>query len=116
MKKDISSIFDESGCLGERQMMDYLHGRLNEKEMHALEAHIADCDFCNEALEGLMQVKNKEQIPVIVKQIHRQVHRDLRARRLRRRKVKMYIGLSFVVIIILVILLIAFLAEYYTIK
>lgn len=116
MKKDISFLFDESGCLGERQMMDYLHGRLNEKEMHALEAHIADCDFCNEAMEGLMQVKNKEQIPVIVKQIHNQVRRDLRAHRLRRRKVKMYLWLSFLVIIILIILLVAFLAEYYTIK
>lgn len=116
MKKNVSSIFEESGCLGEKQMMDYLHGRMNEEDMHALEAHLASCEFCNEALEGLMQVENKGQIPVIVKQIHNQVRRDLRAHRARKRKVKMYVWLSLVVIIVLIILLIAFLAEYYTIK
>lgn len=116
MKKKMSSIFDESGCPGEKQLMDYLHGRLNDEEMHSVEAHIADCDFCNEALEGLMQVQNKEQIPVIIRQIHNQFRRDLRERRLKKRKVKMYLWLSLLVIIILIILLVAFLAEYYTIK
>lgn len=116
MAKSISSIFEESGCLSEKQLMDYLNGRMNEAEMHSIEAHIAGCDFCNEALEGLMQVGNKEQIPVIIKQIHNQVRRDLKAHRARRKKVKMYVWLSFLVIIILIILLVAFLAEFYAIK
>ncbi|MGH2644076.1 MAG: hypothetical protein ACRDE2_09020, partial [Chitinophagaceae bacterium] len=68
------------------------------------------------ALEGLMQVENKDQIPVIIKQIHNRMRRDLKAYRARKRKVKMYIWLSLLVIIILAILLVAFLVEYYTIR
>lgn len=116
MKKGASSIFEESGCLSEKQLMDYLQGRLNEEEIHSLEAHISGCNFCNEALEGLMQVENKDQIPAVIKQIHNQVRRKLKAHRNKRRKIKMYLWLSTLVLIILIILLIAFLAEYYSMK
>lgn len=116
MRKGMSSIFEEQDCLSENQLMDYLNGRLSEQQMHSVEAHIADCDFCSDALDGLMQVQNKDQIPIIVRQIHNHVRHHLKMRRVRKKKVKMYVWLSAVVIILLIILLIAFLAEYYSMK
>lgn len=114
--KKVPSIFEKRSCLSEQQLMDYLNGRLGKEQIHFVEAHIAGCDFCNDALEGLMQMQNKDQIPIIVRQIHNQVRHHLKIRRQKKRKVKMYIWLSAVVLIILIILLIAFLAEFYTMK
>lgn len=36
-----------------QQMQDYLSGNLPDVEMHRIEKHMLECDFCAEAMEGL---------------------------------------------------------------
>lgn len=116
MNSDSSFIFKETGCLTEQQLMDYLNGRLNEEEKHAIEAHIAGCEFCSDALEGLSAVKNKGAIPLVIRQIHQQLRHELQSHQSKTKKVKMYSWLVALVFIILLILLIAFMATYFSMK
>ena len=39
-------------------MQDYLSGKLSDAEMHIIEKHMLDCDFCAEAMEGLEAMGN----------------------------------------------------------
>jgi anti-sigma factor RsiW len=116
MDAQASSIFDPTGCPGQEKLLAYLGGQLDEKEAHEVEAHAASCDFCADALEGLAAVAHKEQIPVIVKQIHNQLRRDIQAHREKKRKRKMYVWLSALIVVVLVILLVAFFALFYSMK
>lgn len=50
------SIFEQSSCLRKRQMLALLEDRLFPEEIRAVEIHLADCDLCIEALEGLKAV------------------------------------------------------------
>lgn len=116
MDAQASSIFDRTGCPGQEKLLAYLAGQLDERAAHEVEAHAASCEFCADALEGLAAVEHKEQIPVIVKQIHNQLRRDIQAHREKKRKRKMYIWLSALIVVVLVILLVAFFALFYSMK
>ena len=41
-----------------QQMQDYLTGSLSDVEMHRIEKHMLECDFCAEAMEGLEAMGN----------------------------------------------------------
>lgn len=116
MNKDAASIFEESGCPSSRQLIDYLEGKLPPHEIHQVEAHLADCAFCSEALEGFQRVEEKEQIPLIVKQIHGQLRRELEGHRSRKKRAKRYVWLAALILIILIIVMIAYFAIYFSMK
>src|SRR5690606_446763 len=40
---------------------DYLKGKLDRASMHAIEAHLLECDFCNDAVEG-MELSEKARV------------------------------------------------------
>lgn len=110
------SIFEETACLSEQQLRDYLSGKLSQAERHTIEMHLAGCTFCSEALEGLSQVSQKEQIPLIIKQIRNQFRHELQAHASKNKKLKLYIWLTVIIIVILAILLLAYFAINYTMK
>jgi len=41
-----------------KQMQDYLSGNLSDAEMHTIEKHLLECEFCAEAMEGLEAMGN----------------------------------------------------------
>lgn len=44
---------NKEGHISLQQMQNYLQGKLNSAEMHAVEKHLLECDFCQDAMEGL---------------------------------------------------------------
>ncbi|WP_028979766.1 tetratricopeptide repeat protein [Sporocytophaga myxococcoides] len=51
---DPTKIFSkEDKCLSLDVMMDYIHDRLSNKERNHVERHTLQCEFCNEAMDGL---------------------------------------------------------------
>lgn len=46
-------------CLTKEQMFGYLDGTLTPLEQNACERHMADCEMCSDALEGLESVKDR---------------------------------------------------------
>ena len=116
MNKEAASIVEQSGCPSTRQLIDYLEGNLSGPEAHQVEAHLADCAFCSEALEGVQRMDHTEQIPLIVRQIQGQLRRELEGHRSRKRRRNRYVWLSALILIILVIIIVAYFAIYFVMK
>lgn len=106
--KNSEELLRETDCLTTQQMRDYLSGHLTKKEQYAIEKHLASCDFCTDALEGLEAVKDLNHIPQIMKQIRHRVHQSLHSYEPKRKKKKNNLWLVVVVFIVIVILLLAF--------
>lgn len=46
-------IFDPGPCLSEDSLWRYIRGEASSEEIRQIEAHLADCDMCNDMLEGM---------------------------------------------------------------
>ena len=116
MADELLHIFDKGTCLTQQQMLDYLDGKLSAEESRVVEEHVSGCELCSDALEGLANLKHKEQLPVIVQQIQHQLRKELKSHQAKNKKMKYYTWLSAVVIIILIILLVAFFSIHYSLQ
>ncbi len=52
---DYSSIFVHSSCVSKAQLVAYVQQKLDREEAYLVESHINDCQFCNDALDGLLE-------------------------------------------------------------
>lgn len=58
MKNLHHHIFSETTCISKETMLKFINKQLSQKELHDVQKHLIDCDFCSEALEGLKYAKN----------------------------------------------------------
>lgn len=63
------SIFNETDCISEQTMFDYIDKKLSAKECHVVEKHLLHCDLCTDALEGLELLRNRDRIRLINQKI-----------------------------------------------
>lgn len=52
---DLSSIFVHSHCVSKTQLLAYIRQKLDKEETHLVESHLNDCQFCNDALDALLE-------------------------------------------------------------
>lgn len=117
MKEDLNDIFVVTGqCPAQQQLLNYVQGKLSAAEQHEVEKHVADCELCSDALEGLAAIPQKERIPVMVRQMKWQLLRKLRKKNHRRKPVDYYIQLVLIVMAILFLMLAAFWMMYFMSK
>lgn len=65
MEKEHPEFHSSISCPEREVMLDYLAGRLPGKEAHQLEKHLLDCPFCEDALEGLELIAEKNRSEVL---------------------------------------------------
>jgi anti-sigma factor RsiW len=53
MAGNFENILDHQDCIPEEKLLAYIDGRLTPQEANRVEQHLADCEFCSDALEGL---------------------------------------------------------------
>jgi len=58
MKNLHHHIFSETTCISKETMLKFINKQLSQKELHDVQKHLIDCDFCSEALEGMQHAKN----------------------------------------------------------
>jgi hypothetical protein len=58
--KDILS--NSNKDIDNQQLMDYLSNQLSKAQSHEMEANMADDPFLNDAVEGLQEINNKDNI------------------------------------------------------
>src|SRR3954469_10377718 len=63
MKEEYNDLFTTTQCPTQQQLLDYVQDRLAPEQQHEVELHLADCELCSEAVEGLAAFEQKEQIP-----------------------------------------------------
>ena len=99
---------NNSGLIDEDRLLAYLEGRMPAQEQHALEEILEADPFLNDAVEGLAEIKDKEQLRDIAAQINAQLKRQIKNRRKQRRsrtKLSDHWGGIFVLVLLLLILL-----------
>ncbi|CAL1517546.1 zf-HC2 domain-containing protein [Chitinophaga sp. MM2321] len=108
MNEHFNDIFVTTGCPTQQQLLDYVQGKLTAEEQHEVEMHLADCELCSEAIEGLAAIKDKKQIPVWLRDMRWQLLKKLHIRYRSRRKTDNYIYLTVIILGILFLLLALF--------
>lgn len=75
MKDKLDNIFSESDCITEDMMYAYLEDKLTPKARHLVEIHLASCDMCTDAIEGLSLIQDKvKKIRGIVSEINEKIN------------------------------------------
>ncbi|GAA0546941.1 anti-sigma factor [Chitinophaga japonensis] len=86
MKADLNDIFvTTTQCPTQQELLDYVQGKLSPAAQHEIEKHVADCELCSDALEGLAAIAQKENIPVWVREMKWQLLHKLRRKNRRKR-------------------------------
>src|SRR5450631_3558614 len=87
MSNDLLNILSNSNKdIDNQQLMDYLSGKLSEKEKHELEQSMAGSEFLNDAVEGLQKFDKEKDIRGYVEQLNATLQKSLRRKRSRREK------------------------------
>ncbi|MCC7332051.1 MAG: hypothetical protein IT232_05510 [Flavobacteriales bacterium] len=60
MKNLQNHIFSETACISKETLLKFINKTLSQQELHTVQKHLIDCEFCSEALEGVEHCKNPE--------------------------------------------------------
>ena len=94
--------------LDEERLLAYIEGTMSPDEQHRIEELLEGDPFLNDAVEGLSEVKDPQQLRAIASQINAQLSRQIQNRRRQRRKRTRFAdhwGWLFIVIVLLLLLI-----------
>jgi hypothetical protein len=104
--KDILS--NLSTDIDQETLLLYLQDKLSDEKKHEVEKKLLDNEFASDAMEGLQEFKDKQQVSYIVEMLNRDLKKKTEKKRLRREKLKMkdqsWLYISIIIIILLVII------------
>ncbi len=64
----MKELFEQRDCLSQDEIKRYVQGQMKEKEQREMENHLADCQFCSDAVEGYASVENFEQVDQVLEE------------------------------------------------
>lgn len=73
MKELHNHIFSNTTCISKETMLKYINHQLSTQELHEVEKHLLDCEFCSDALEGMKYAQNSSMIFAIDNEIDQRV-------------------------------------------
>lgn len=86
----------------------YLQGKLSEKNKHEVEKKLMQNEFADEALEGLQEFKDKEQINYMVEMLNRDLKKKTAKKKERREKMRIkdqpWLYVSILILILLIVI------------
>jgi ATP-dependent Zn protease len=111
MTDDLLNILSNSNKdIDNQKLMDYVSGKLSAEEKYEFEKTLIDSEIMNDAVEGLEEFKNKEQLNLFVEQLNTNLKKQLDKRKTKKekRKLKDTPWLTFTIVLVIIIILIAF--------
>lgn len=104
--KDILS--NLSTEVDQETLLLYLQGKLSEEKKHEVEKQLMQHEFDNEAMEGLEEIKDKQQIQYMVEMLNRDLKKKTEKKKKFREKLKMkdqpWLYISILILILLIVL------------
>ncbi len=73
MIKDYNKIFNQRQCLTHKEMIGYLYGKISQSEKLNIEMHLADCEMCNDEMDGLALMKDNHKLNEIVTELNTKI-------------------------------------------
>ncbi len=117
MSDELKDILSHSNKdIDNQQLMDYLSSHLNKAAEHEVEKTMADDAFMNDAVEGLQQIENKQNINAYVGQLNDELQKQIaknKDRRARRRwKDSPYTYWAIVILLLLLVICFVLVRKY----
>lgn len=107
MKENLKDILSNlSPEVDQETLLSYLQGQLSPEKQHEVEQHLIDQPFDEDALEGLQQIKDKQQIAYMVEMLNRDLQKKTVRKKQRREKMKLPDQTQLYITILIVLLLI----------
>jgi malate synthase len=103
--KDILS--NLSTDVDQETLLLYLQGKLSAEKQHELEMQLLDNDFAADAVEGLQQVDDKQNIDFIVEQLNRDLKKKTARKKATRKKRQLDVDPWLIIFLIFILLLVA---------
>jgi len=104
LKDILSSLNNE---IDQETLLLYLQGKLSEEKKHAVEMLLMENEFASEAMEGLEEVKDKQQVAYMVEMLNRDLKAKIEKKKKRRKKLNLKDeSLLYISIFILILLII----------
>lgn len=77
MKERWSHIIEESSCPGNVDLELYQSGKISDELRFAIESHLADCEQCNDYLDGLSEMSDSVNLNRVENELKNEVHKLL---------------------------------------
>jgi hypothetical protein len=104
--KDILS--NLSTEVDQETLMLYLQGKLSEEKKHEVEKILLQNEFEDEALEGLQEFKDKEQLQYMTEMLNRDLKKKTEKKKKRREKMQLkdqpWLYISILILLLLIVL------------
>ncbi|MBS1919082.1 MAG: hypothetical protein JST17_02405 [Bacteroidetes bacterium] len=104
--KDILSHL--STDIDQEMLLQYLQGKLRGEKKHEIEKKLLENEFADEALEGLQQFKNKQQLSYTVEMLNRNLKKKLELKKKRRQKLQLkdqpWLYITILILILLIVI------------
>lgn len=104
--KDILSNLSKD--VDQETLLLYLQGKLSEEKKHEVEKQLLQSDFDDDAVEGLQEFKDKEQLQYMVEMLNRDLKKRTEKKKKQREKMKVpyqpWIYISILILLLLIVL------------
>ena len=104
--KDILSHLSTS--VDQETLLLYLQGKLSESQKHEVEKKLLQDEFNDDAIEGLQEIRDKEQIQYMVEMLNRDLKKKTAQKKKRREKMRYkdqpWLYVSILILILLIVI------------
>ena len=104
--KDILSHLNPD--IDQETLLLYLQNKLSEEKKHELEKKLLENEFAGEAMEGLQEIHDKQQIAYMVEMLNRDLKNKLEKKKKRREKMRIkdqpWLYISVLILILLIVI------------
>lgn len=104
--KDILS--NLSTDIDQETLLLYLQGKLSDEKKHEVEKQLLNNDFDEDAMDGLQEFKDKEQLQYMVEMLNRDLKKRTEKKKKRREKMKIkdqpWLYISIIILFILIVI------------
>jgi len=107
---NLHRIFDSTVCISTEKMIEYLEGKLLEKDKNSIETHLSSCSMCHDEFEGLQMISDKSTLSGTVFELNDKVDNILANTN---KKIPFLMPINLMAAIILFLIGFAWYATYY---
>jgi hypothetical protein len=103
MNDNWKNIINSGNCPPIDKLILYLKGKLSKEEVYAIENHLADCELCNDALEGISLLSNSDSINNVEVELKERIHDLLSHKKSKKHNLILYRRLAIAASILLLL-------------
>lgn len=94
--------------IDQETLLLYLQGKLSDEKKHEVEKKLLENEFADDALEGLQQFKDKEQVSYTIEMLNRDLKKKLEKKKKRKENMRIkdqpWLYIAILILVLLIVL------------